>query len=99
MGPIWCVVTCRSIEGVPRPQRRGGREAAEAAEAGGGGDGVGGDGEEDLVVDEQPAMHRSDLRQQELSSDKLLSLEQAVLTSIDRCRGCSDYNKQILRAL
>lgn len=59
------------------------------------GGGEGGDaGEEDIVVDDQPlppaqivpaASSRND-NSAFNSSDKLLSLEQAILTSIDRCR-------------
>lgn len=73
-------------------QRRGGREAAEAMEVGGGE--AGDAGEEDIVVDDQPlppsqmipaASSRSDTSVF-TSSEKLLSLEQAILTSIDRCR-------------
>ena len=73
-------------------QRRGGREAAEAMEVGGG---EGGDaGEEDIVVDDQPlppaqivssASSRNDATAF-TSYDKLLSLEQAILSSIERCR-------------
>ncbi|KAK8405413.1 hypothetical protein O3P69_001749 [Scylla paramamosain] len=72
--------------------RRGGREAAEAMEVGGG---EGGDaGEEDIVVDDQPlppaqivpsASSRNDTTAF-TSYDKLLSLEQAILTSIERCQ-------------
>lgn len=72
--------------------RRGGREATEAMEVGGG---EGGDaGEEDIVVDDQPLppaqiVHSTSSRNDATaftSSDKLLSLEQAILTSIDRCQ-------------
>lgn len=59
------------------------------------GGGEGGDGgEEDIVVDDQPLppahivpapSSRND-NSAFTSSDKLLSLEQAILTSIDRCR-------------
>ncbi|KAK7085058.1 Actin-related protein 8 [Halocaridina rubra] len=66
--------------------RRGGREATEAMEVGGG---EGGDaGDEDIVVDDQPIVPPSTLRNDSLAFntvDKLFSLEQAILTSIDRC--------------
>ncbi|XP_066986004.1 actin-related protein 8 isoform X2 [Macrobrachium rosenbergii] len=65
--------------------RRGGREAAEAMEAGGGDGGDG--GEEDIVVDDQPMVPPS-TRTDSLafnSVEKLFSLEQAILASIDRC--------------
>lgn len=73
-------------------QRRGGREAAEAMDVGGGDAGDG--GEEDIVVDDQPLPpsqipSSSSARNDSLafnSNEKLLSLEQAILTSIDRCR-------------
>lgn len=72
--------------------RRGGREAAEAMDVGGGDAGDG--GEEDIVVDDQPLPpsqipSSSSARNDSLafnSNEKLLSLEQAILTSIDRCQ-------------
>lgn len=59
----------------------------------GGGD-AGDGGEEDIVVDDQPLPpsqipSSSSARNDSLafnSNEKLLSLEQAILTSIDRCR-------------
>ncbi|XP_045618086.1 actin-related protein 8 isoform X1 [Procambarus clarkii] len=72
--------------------RRGCREAAEAMEVGGG---EGGDaGEEDIVVDDQPLPPAQVVPSMSVrndsstfsSTEKLLSLEQAILTSIDRCQ-------------
>ncbi|KAG7163377.1 Actin-related protein 8-like 2, partial [Homarus americanus] len=73
-------------------KRRGGREAAEAMEVGGG---EGGDaGEEDIVVDDQPLPPAQVAPSTSVRNDssafsgteKLFSLEQAILTSIDRCQ-------------
>lgn len=69
--------------------RRGGREAAEAMEVGGG---EGADaGEEDIVVDDQPLPPAqvpplTSVRNDSSGTEKLFSLEQAILTSIDRCQ-------------
>ncbi|KAK8750538.1 hypothetical protein OTU49_014891 [Cherax quadricarinatus] len=69
--------------------RRGGREAAEAMEVGGG---EGADaGEEDIVVDDQPlppaqVAPLTSVRIDSSGTEKLFSLEQAILTSIDRCQ-------------
>lgn len=67
--------------------RRGGREATEASEVGGGEGGDGGD--DDIVVDDQPLVPPSSTRSDSLAFspiEKLFSLEQAILTSIDRCQ-------------
>ncbi|CAL4167632.1 unnamed protein product, partial [Meganyctiphanes norvegica] len=75
--------------------RKGGREAAEAMEVGGGDGGEGAD--EDIVVDDQPlapgggvstssaTFSRANDSLVTLPTEKLLSMEQAILTSIERC--------------
>ena len=73
--------------------RRGGREVTEAMDVTGGDGPEGGD--EDIVVDDHPLQTSSSQQSRDHSSsglsstspllDKVLSLEQAILSSIDRC--------------